>query len=90
MMQQIGCEPERKDEGLSAFRQRGWLLVDSTYDPVDDLSDKDRDEVILRDYPLLCADLATLLPYTHANSPYKGERLPTTETAAHGRWLQGA
>jgi len=60
MMKQLGCKPKTKGEGLSEFQKRGWVLVDAIYEPVDGMSNKQRDEVILRDYPLLCADLARL------------------------------
>jgi len=35
--------------------------VDATYEPVN-VDGKDRDEVIIRDYPLLRDDLAAMLP----------------------------
>lgn len=62
MMKHLGCVPKTKGEGLSEFQKRGWLLVDATYEPVDETSKKGRDEAILRDYPLLCADLEGLAP----------------------------
>ena len=37
------------------------MLADGTYEPVNELSGFDRDRVIIRDYPLLRDDLATLL-----------------------------
>lgn len=37
-------------------------MVDATYEPVNKLTDKGRDEVIKRDYPLLFDDLASLTP----------------------------
>ena len=37
------------------------MLVDATYEPVNELSGFDRDRVIIRDYPLLRDDLTTLL-----------------------------
>jgi hypothetical protein len=62
MMRQLEYKPITKDQGLRELQRRGWLLVDATYEPVDGLSDKKRDTVIIRDYPLLCADLKALLP----------------------------
>lgn len=38
------------------------MLVDATYEPVDGLGERERDAVIVRDYPLLHTDLDTLLP----------------------------
>jgi hypothetical protein len=63
LMQQLGCRPKTKDEGLREFQQQGWVLVDATYEPVDGIKDKKkRNEVIERDYPLLVADLNQMLP----------------------------
>ena len=64
MMKQINCNPTTKEEGLREFQHRGWVLVDTTYEPVNDpgRKKKDRDAVILRDYPLLLADLEKMLP----------------------------
>jgi hypothetical protein len=64
IMLQLGLSPITKQIGLQALKQRGWVLVDATYQPVDKLT-KDashgRDEVIARDYPLLVDDLASLM-----------------------------
>jgi len=62
LMSQLGNAPASKENGLREFQRRGWLLVDATYEPVDGLSDKDADAVILRDYPQLRSDLKALLP----------------------------
>lgn len=62
LMQRIGHSPASKEDGLGAFQQRGWVLVDATYTPVNTLSERGRDEVILRDYPLLRDDLTALSP----------------------------
>ena len=62
---QFGLSPVTKDAGLRELQQRGWVLVDATYKPVDKLAkdaSHDRDEVIARDYPLLLNDLASLTP----------------------------
>jgi hypothetical protein len=61
MMRQLAFRPVTKDEGLRELQQRGWVLVDATYEPVDVLSASHRDEVIGRDYRLLCDDLAALM-----------------------------
>jgi hypothetical protein len=37
------------------------ILVDATYEPVNELDTSRRNEVILRDYPLLCDDLKNLI-----------------------------
>jgi hypothetical protein len=36
--------------------------MDATYEPVDGLTERDRERIILRDYPLLRDDLTTMLP----------------------------
>jgi hypothetical protein len=65
IMLQLGISPATKEVGLRELKQRGWVLVDATYQPVDKLA-KDaslkRDEVIARDYPLLLEDLTSLTP----------------------------
>ena len=62
LMLQIGFDPVTKDLGLQAFQQHGWILVDASYEPVNELVEKARDRTILRDYSLLSDDLAALLP----------------------------
>jgi hypothetical protein len=63
MMQQLKATPEIKVEGLREFQKRGLMLVDATYEPVNDRRpDSERTRTILRDYPLLEADLLELAP----------------------------
>jgi len=65
IMLQLGIAPATKEEGLQALKQKGWVLVDATYQPVDKLAkhaSQDRDEVIANDYPLLVEDLLGLMP----------------------------
>jgi hypothetical protein len=65
IMLQLGISPDTKHDGLDELRQRGWVLVDATYQPVDKLAkdaSHDRDAVIAKDYPLLLEDLASLMP----------------------------
>jgi hypothetical protein len=65
IMQQLGIAPRTKQAGLRELQERGWVLVDATYQPVDKLTKNaghDRDEVIIRDYRLLRDDLASLTP----------------------------
>jgi hypothetical protein len=61
-MKQLGLSPNTKAAGLREFQQRGWVLVDATYQPIDKLKSASRDGVIIRDYPLLRDDLAQLNP----------------------------
>jgi hypothetical protein len=63
MMKQLGLSPTTKEEGLRKFQQCGWVLVDATYEPINKLgpdSNRDRDGMIDRAYPLLRDDLASL------------------------------
>jgi hypothetical protein len=65
IMQQLGITSSTKQAGLRKLQERGWVLVDATYQPVDRLAKNashDRDEVIVRDYRLLLDDLATMMP----------------------------
>jgi hypothetical protein len=65
IMLQLSLSPTTKEIGLRELQQRGWVLVDATYHPVNKLTkdaSHDRDEVIARDYPLLLGDLASLMP----------------------------
>jgi hypothetical protein len=62
MMRRLAHSPGTKEGGLREFQRRGWVLVDATYEPVNGLGEKERDAVIVRDYPLLRDDLAAMLP----------------------------
>jgi hypothetical protein len=62
LMKRIGCTPTTKEAGLRELQRKGWLLVDATYEPINKLKGAKRAAVIVRDYPLLRADLAALLP----------------------------
>jgi hypothetical protein len=65
IMLQLGISPATKEIGLHELKQRGWILVDATYTQVDKLAKEathDRDQVIVRDYPLLLDDLSILSP----------------------------
>ena len=62
----IGLDPSTlstKEDGLHKFQQRGWILVDATYQPVNKIPPGSRrDQIIIRDYPVLRADLLQLTP----------------------------
>ena len=60
LMKKVGVSPATKDAGLRDFQNRGWVLVDATYEPVNELTNKQRNEIIRRDYPPLVADLRRL------------------------------
>jgi hypothetical protein len=61
MMKQVGYAPKSKQDGLSRFQQEEWVLVDATYQPVDKLGKSKKERTIVNDYPLLRADLTSLL-----------------------------
>jgi hypothetical protein len=60
-MRHLRISPLTKEQGLREFQKSGWILIDATYEPVDKLSPSARDQVIVRDYPLLLEDLARLV-----------------------------
>ena len=62
VMRQLGLQPATKHEGLRALQQKGWILVDATYQPVNALDASGRDAAIVRDYPLPRDDLRALAP----------------------------
>ncbi len=51
-----------KAEGLRCFRDRGFLIVDASYEPVDGLSGAARDRKIKEGYRSLVRDLNSLNP----------------------------
>src|ERR1017187_5745082 len=55
----LEINPKNKAEGLSEFASRGFLLIDATYRPVNHphLSQRDRNKLILDDFPRLLEDL---------------------------------
>jgi hypothetical protein len=63
IMRQLGLLPATKHDGLLNLQRSGWVLVDATYEPVNQHGSKPiRNEIIERDYPKLCEDLAQLTP----------------------------
>ena len=57
----LGQTPRTKTDGLRAFQDAGYTLVDATYTPVNrGLTNRERDNRILEDYPSLKQDLAKL------------------------------
>jgi hypothetical protein len=62
IFQQIGLLPSSKQSGLRRLQELGWLLIDATYEPVNDYTDKNKNLVIARDYPHLREDLMTVSP----------------------------
>jgi hypothetical protein len=64
LMKQLSYIPRSKQDGLEEFQRKGWVLVDATYEPVNnhDASLRERNEVIARDYDKLRHDLLNLSP----------------------------
>jgi hypothetical protein len=62
VMQQVGVKPISKELGLRQLQEKGWLLVDATYEPVNDYTDARKDQVIVRDYSQLLEDLIRVSP----------------------------
>jgi hypothetical protein len=57
----LKIKPEAKEPGLEAFKQNGFLLVDSTYEPINKgLSEIQRDGKILEGYDSLVKDLISI------------------------------
>jgi hypothetical protein len=61
LMKQLGIQTKTKADGLLEFQERGWVLVDATYDQVDKRREALRNRAILRDCVILCDDLKQLL-----------------------------
>jgi hypothetical protein len=57
----LEIKPKNKDQGLSEFASRGFLLIDATYTPVNHphLSQHDRNQLILDNFPLFLEDLGS-------------------------------
>jgi hypothetical protein len=59
----LSSPPQSIVNGLDAFRDSGYVLVDATYQPVNKgLSNRQREEIILGDYSPLKMDLLSLTP----------------------------
>jgi hypothetical protein len=61
LMKQLKYTPKDKKVGLLNFQERGWVLADATYRPVNGLTDEVRNQIILADYKLLRDDLKQML-----------------------------
>lgn len=62
LMQFAGIEHGKKEEGLRQFRDRGFFVVDASYQPVNNLKGKARDNKILEEYGALVHDLNFINP----------------------------
>ena len=53
----LEIDPSSKEEGLREFAARGYLIIDATYTPVNNLKDRETETIIDRHFPELVADL---------------------------------
>ena len=63
LMKHVGFDDDRpptKADGLRRFQEKGWILVDATYEPVNKLPNTQKAEVIKGDYAHLRRDLERL------------------------------
>jgi hypothetical protein len=60
MMKFLGINAISKRDGLIKFQNAGYLLVDATYNPVNHLQGKKRNDLIFNDFSLLLEDLNVL------------------------------
>ena len=60
IMKAINYKPANKKDGLTFFKSRGFFLVDATYNPVNKLNEKERNDTIISDFTKLVADLENL------------------------------
>ncbi len=57
----LNIKPETKSEGLKEFSKAGYLLVDPIYEPVDNISDKEANKLIMKNYPNFVYDLREII-----------------------------
>lgn len=60
MMKLLSYDPQNKKEGLEYFSNTGHFLVDATYQPVNELKARTRENTILNSYSDLVDDLENL------------------------------
>ena len=56
-MKILGLSPKTKEEGLKTFQDEGFLIVNSIYEPVDKLPDKEADTLIIDNYQTFISEL---------------------------------
>ena len=61
-MKLIRIKPETKEEGLQKLKQEGILLLNPTYTPVNKLSDKEANKIIMSNYDNFKKDLLKFNP----------------------------
>ena len=57
----VNFSPANKDEGLKKLASKGYLLVNPIYTPVNKLSDKEADKLILSNYENFKNDLRSII-----------------------------
>lgn len=62
LMKALGYKALNKQDGLLLFSDKGLFLVDATYQPVNEMKGKLRNDTILSDFKNLVADLNNLSP----------------------------
>jgi hypothetical protein len=62
-MKVIDFAPTTKDEGLRKLAEKGYLLVNPVYIPVNKLPEKEADRIILNNYYLFLDDINALLQF---------------------------
>lgn len=62
MIELIGHPKTGKQDGLEKFKRCGFIIVDAIYKPVNDIKKKDKDKLIMRNYPFFLKDLNALIP----------------------------
>lgn len=60
MMKALHYKPVDKKDGLEYFKNQGFILVDSTYKPVNKMKNKEREATILSDFRNLIDDLENI------------------------------
>jgi len=61
-MKLINVQPKTKEEGLQKLKEKGVLILNPTYTPVNKLSDREANEIILGEYQNFKKDLLRFNP----------------------------
>ena len=72
IMKLLDVTTTNKREGLKLFQKAGYLLADATYQPVNELKEKKRNDVILRDFSNLVEDLVKVSDVSRPSSTRRG------------------
>jgi hypothetical protein len=70
MMQYVlKSKPSSKEAGLIEFQQKGYILVDAIYEPVNNLLPSEKARKILGNYKFLCDDLKNVMRDQESRKP---------------------